>query len=230
MAKNNGNTQNKYTSSIEDKEYRSNNTQSPTKQINIDMSNLSLEGSNVVSNVQGQLNTVNNNDDIVDTIKNIINSNSNINTRLSALDNTCGKLALALMDYETKMNSKNSHTLTQDNIGINNYNLFNRLNKVINIKDYTEFVKHFDIVNFMFNKFKDDAYSEFALNRSDLYFTGDKKQLRTFQHLITLVCILCDPLSRVENKRKISTQAVLNRDVTSFTETAVNNIKQYYDL
>lgn len=194
----------------------------------IDMSRLSLDGGAVNNNIQGQHTGPETN--FLDVVKNIINSGVNVIEKLTSLNNNYGKLAASLMEYEIKMNTDNSAKLDQNEIGSNNYNLYNRLVKVINIKDYPEFVKQFDIVNFVFNKYKDSAYSEFSINRADLHFTGDKVQLKTFQHIITLICILCDPVKRVENKRIISTNAALNRNVIQLTETAYNNIVQYYNI
>lgn len=190
----------------------------------IDLSKLNLTGGTVKGAIQ------NDDSNIVDVIKDIINSNVDVINRLNKLDNSYSKLAISLLDYEKRMNRENSQTLEQADIGSSNYNLYNRLMKVLKISSYPDFVQHFDIVNFIFNKFKDSAYSEFAINRADLYFTGDQKQLKTFQHVITLICILCDPIKRNANKRVISTKAALDMKVISLTEVEVNNIKHYYDL
>lgn len=140
------------------------------------------------------------------------------------------KLAKFLLDYEKKMNPTASKDYSNQDLGKNNYNLYNKLFKVINIPVYENFVPMFDVVNNIFSKYKDSSYSEITLNRADLYFAGDKRQLKTFQRLVTLLSLLADPSSRQKNKRLISPSAVFNRDVTAFTEISINNIKKYYDL
>ena len=88
----------------------------------------------------------------------------------------------------------------------------------------------FDIVNFFFIKYKHSSYDEIMLNRADLYFAGDKRQLKTYQRLITIICILSNPSTRAKNKLKIFPRTVFNRDVTVFTEESISNLSKYYDL
>ena len=197
----------------------------------VDLSKLSLEGISSDSNLYN-VNTVKK--DPVEEIRNIIKSctgiTSNTKEKLEKIEGEEGKLALSLYQYEISMNRNKSKDLANNVLGSNNYNLYNKLIQVINAKEYENFVPLFDIVNFFFTYFKDSSFSEFALNRADLYFAGDRKQLRTYQRLITLICILCVPSTRVKNKHFLSTQAVFDRNVTVFTEQAISNIRKYYGI
>lgn len=138
------------------------------------------------------------------------------------------KFAAVMLEYEKKMSKET--TLIEPNQGAaNNYNLFTRLMRVLKEKDFDNFTTYFDVINMIFNKYKDDAYSEFMLHRFDMEWKWGAKELKTYQNLITLICVLCDRSTRASEIRKISLNKVLDLNKTIFTEDIANNIRRYYN-
>lgn len=196
----------------------------------VDLTNLSMEGLSKDNSVY-QNNLVVIPADKVQQVKDILEIDvEDKENRLNSLGTPESKLASGLYHYEIIMNPKISKDYSTVELGKHNYTLFNLLIKVINTKQYELFVPMFDIVNFFFIKYKHSSYDEIMLNRADLYFAGDKRQLKTYQRLITIICILSNPSTRAKNKLKIFPRTVFNRDVTVFTEESISNLSKYYDL
>lgn len=196
----------------------------------VDLTNLSMEGLSKDNSVY-QNNLVVIPVDKVQQVKDILEIDvEDKENRLNSLGTPESKLASGLYHYEIIMNPKISKDYSTVELGKHNYTLFNLLIKVINTKQYELFVPMFDIVNFFFIKYKHSSYDEIMLNRADLYFAGDKRQLKTYQRLITIICILSSPSTRAKNKLKIFPRTVFNRDVTVFTEESISNLSKYYDL
>ena len=196
----------------------------------VDLTNLSMEGLSKDNSVY-QNNLVVIPVDKVQQVKDILEIDvGDKENRLNSLGTPESKLASGLYHYEIIMNPKISKDYSTVELGKHNYTLFNLLIKVINTKQYELFVPMFDIVNFFFIKYKHSSYDEIMLNRADLYFAGDKRQLKTYQRLITIICILSNPSTRAKNKLKIFPRTVFNRDVTVFTEESISNLSKYYDL
>ena len=196
----------------------------------VDLTNLSMEGLSKDNSVY-QNNLVVIPVDKVQQVKDILEIDvEHKENRLNSLGIPESKLASGLYHYEIIMNPKISKDYSTMELGKHNYTLFNLLIKVINTKQYELFVPMFDIVNFFFIKYKHSSYDEIMLNRADLYFAGDKRQLKTYQRLITIICILSNPSTRAKNKLKIFPRTVFNRDVTVFTEESISNLSKYYDL
>ena len=196
----------------------------------VDLTNLSMEGLSKDNSVY-QNNLVVIPVDKVQQVKDILEIDvEDKENRLNSLGTPESKLASGLYHYEIIMNPKISKDYSTVELGKHNYTLFNLLIKFINTKQYELFVPMFDIVNFFFIKYKHSSYDEIMLNRADLYFAGDKRQLKTYQRLITIICILSNPSTRAKNKLKIFPRTVFNRDVTVFTEESISNLSKYYDL
>ena len=194
----------------------------------VDLTNLSMEGLSKDNSVY-QNNLVVIPVDKVQQVKDILEIDvEDKENRLNSLGTPESKLASGLYHYEIIMNPKISKDYSTVELGKHNYTLFNLLIKVT--KQYELFVPMFDIVNFFFIKYKHSSYDEIMLNRADLYFAGDKRQLKTYQRLITIICILSNPSTRAKNKLKIFPRTVFNRDVTVFTEESISNLSKYYDL
>ena len=137
------------------------------------------------------------------------------------------RFAHIMLEYQNKMGKK-AVTPAPATIAANNYNLYTRLIKICKTEDYQEFKIYFDVVNYIFNEFKDDAYSDHLLVRGDLDWKWGEKSYQTYQNLVTLICTLCDRKTRQAKMVSISLNKVLDLDRTTFTETMVNNIRKYY--
>lgn len=137
-------------------------------------------------------------------------------------------LALNLKSYQDKM-GKSSPVPTGLDGAANNYNLYNILISIANTPIYTDFKLKFDIVNLCFLAYSDDAYSEFKLFRYSLEWKYGKDKYLTYRSLAILICMLCNKSTRAEALKKIVISKALTLDGTKFTETAIQNVKRYYE-
>ena len=108
------------------------------------------------------------------------------------------------------------------------YDLLNTLQSVINTEDYSEFKTKFDIVNMTYNTYKASGYKDTMLFRFSELWTWNDKDLVTFQHLNTVIGILCDLSTRKANLPKIDMMKALDSDEVNLSETAAANIQKYY--
>lgn len=136
--------------------------------------------------------------------------------------------ALNLKSYQDKM-GKSSPVPTGLDGAANNYNLYNILISIANTPIYTDFKLKFDIVNLCFLAYSDDAYSEFKLFRYSLEWKYGKDKYLTYRSLAILICMLCNKATRAEALKKIVISKALTLDGTKFTETAIQNVKRYYE-
>lgn len=137
-------------------------------------------------------------------------------------------LALNLKSYQDKM-GKSSPVPTGLDGAANNYNLYNVLISIANTPIYTDFKLKFDIANLCFLAYSDDAYSEFKLFRYSLEWKYGKDKYLTYRSLAILICMLCNKATRAEALKKIVLSKALTLDGTKFTETAIQNVKRYYE-
>lgn len=137
-------------------------------------------------------------------------------------------LALNLKSYQDKM-GKSSPVPTGLDGAANNYNLYNVLISIANTPIYTDFKLKFDIVNLCFLAYSDDAYSEFKLFRFSLEWKYGKDKYLTYRSLAILICMLCNKATRADALKKIVISKALTLDGTKFTETAIQNVKRYYE-
>lgn len=193
----------------------------------VDSKTIIIEDANLRSNLSGEglIETV---QDIQNVLENPSLSQEEKIMKIAKAGTPVTKFASVMIDYQKKM-SKNAASVEASEGAANNYNLYSRLAKVCKTENYTEFKVLFDVVNFIFEMYKDDAYSEFLLHRYDMQWTWGDKQLRTYQHLVTMLCVLCERSKRKELMKTISLNKVLDLDRTVFTETMVSNIRRYYE-
>lgn len=138
------------------------------------------------------------------------------------------RFAAVMMDYQNAM-GKEAVLVSETQGASLNYNLYTRLVKVCKTEEYNDFKVLFDVVNFIFELYKDDAYSEFLLHRFSNKWTWGEKQLKTYQNLITLICVLCNRGNRKQALKTISLTKAFDQDRTVFTEVMINNIRKYYE-
>ena len=109
-----------------------------------------------------------------------------------------------------------------------NFDLLSTIKSVANTEDYAEFKAKFDIVNAFFREYKDDAYSEWLLHRFDIEWAWGKESLTAFQFLATVISMLCSKATREEQLTKVNLDNALDKELTNLSDTAVENIKKYY--
>ena len=168
-------------------------------------------------------------DDIKGILENPKYTNEEKIALIASSDTPIVRFVQVMLEYREKMN-KESTVIDNAQGAANNYNLFNRLMRIIKEKDFDTFVTYFDVVNMIFFLYKDDAYSEFKLHRFDMDWKWGSKELKTYQYLVTLICVMCDRVNRSSNLNKISLNKVLDLDKTVFTEDMASNIRRYYNL
>lgn len=139
------------------------------------------------------------------------------------------RFATVMVDYNNAV-GKNAPQPTESQGASLNYNLYTRLVKILKTEDYNEFKAMFDVVNFIFEIYKDDAFSEYNLHRFDTKWSWGEKQLKTYQVLVTTICTLCD---RSKRKATLATNfsftQLFNRERTVFTDKMIENIRKYYE-
>lgn len=136
-------------------------------------------------------------------------------------------LASKLINYEKEM-SKYIH---DEKIGASNhYDLYHSILNAINTVDYADFKVKFDIINTAFLAHKDSSFKETMLHRFDMHWKWGKKELTTFQHLALLINYMCDLSKRADNLKIIDVNKALSQQDTVLTETAIANIKKYYQI
>lgn len=111
-----------------------------------------------------------------------------------------------------------------------NFDLLSTIKSVANTEDYAEFRAKFDIVNAFFREYKDDAYSEWLLHRFDIEWVWGKESLTAFQFLATVISMLCSKATREEQLTKVNLDNALDKELTNLSDTAVDNIKKYYQV
>lgn len=143
-------------------------------------------------------------------------------------DTQYSALAKNLKSYQDKMGS--SVALPKGTVGAaNNYNLYMALINIANTPIYTEFKLKFDIANLCFLAYADDAFSEFKLFRYSIDWKFGKDKYVTYRSLAMLIAMLCNKATRQDALKKIVLSKVLKLEGTKFTETAIQNIKRYYE-
>lgn len=109
-----------------------------------------------------------------------------------------------------------------------NFDLLSTIKSAAGETDYQVFKAKFDIINAFFREYSEDAYSEWLLHRYDLEWSWGKESLTAYQFLATAISLLCFKASREEQLSKINLDRALDKELTNLSETAVENIKKYY--
>lgn len=139
------------------------------------------------------------------------------------------RFATVMVDYNNML-SKNAPQPTESQGASLNYNLYTRLVKILKTEDYNEFKAMFDVVNFIFEIYKDDAFSEYQLHRFSTKWSWGEKQLKTYQVLVTTISNLCDRSKRKESlATNFSFTQLFNRERTVFTDKMIENLRKYYE-
>lgn len=149
--------------------------------------------------------------------------------KLIASSNTqATRFATVMVDYNNAL-GKDAPQVPESQGASLNYNLYTRLVKICKTEDYNDFKVMFDVVNFIFDLYKTDAFSEFQLHRFSTKWSWGEKQLKTYEVLVTTICNLCDRAKRKDSLKTFSLTRVFDRDRTVFTDKMIDNIRKYYE-
>jgi hypothetical protein len=108
-----------------------------------------------------------------------------------------------------------------------NYDLFNTIKSVLEIKDQNKFKASFDLVNLFFKTFAKDSYNEFRLRTGVESWKWGETSFKNYSNLVTVICVLCDAGARKKNIKKIDF-VKLYKD-SAFTPTMEENLTKYYN-
>ena len=111
-------------------------------------------------------------------------------------------------------------------IANNNYDLYNTIIQMIEVKDKALFKLLMDITTLVIkdNCGDGEAFNLYMLHRGDMKWKWGQNTLETYQGLMHVFCTLADLSTRQEKLKTIH----ITHEKFSVSETALNNVKQYY--
>lgn len=111
-------------------------------------------------------------------------------------------------------------------IANNNFDLYNTIIQMIEVKDKALFKLLMDITTLVIkdNCGDGEAFNLYMLHRGDMKWKWGQNTLETYQGLMYVFCTLADLSTRPEKLKTIN----ITHEKFSVSETALNNVKQYY--
>lgn len=167
--------------------------------------------------------------DTPEAVSNVMkNKELTLEEKLNIFVNGSGKLVKFLKAFEQYRTKMSDSSIEPKDGAYQNFNLYTKINRIVEQKVYEEFKAMFDIVNLYFLYYQNDVFSEFKLHRFDYAWTWGEKQLNTYQMFVTLIPILCDWSTRAKNLKSVSLAKAFNLDKVVLKEQAITNMRKYY--
>lgn len=140
-----------------------------------------------------------------------------------------GQITSQFISYEAVMGKDAPLVDPKRGVG-RNYSIYVQIVATAELEDYELFRKEFDVINNLFLAYADSSLSDDrALRFSEIWpSVGTSKELNTYNQLVLLISTLADNTKRKDNLTKIDINKALSKETTVLTDTAVNNIKKYY--
>lgn len=132
-----------------------------------------------------------------------------------------------LLDYEEVM-SQSEFTIGEEIGGAKNFDLFNKLKYILELKENVNFQALFGIVNLVFREYRDSAYAELKLHRFEDNWPSNSNMLIAYKGLVTAIFMLCDISTRESNMRRVDFNRVFDTELEVWKDYSVQSFTKYY--
>lgn len=132
-----------------------------------------------------------------------------------------------LLDYEEVM-SQSESTIGEEIGGAKNFDLFNKLKYILELKENVNFQALFGIVNLVFREYRDSAYAELKLHRFEDNWPSNSNMLIAYKGLVTAIFMLCDISTRESNMRRVDFNRVFDTELEVWKDYSVQSFTKYY--
>lgn len=138
-------------------------------------------------------------------------------------------LFISLQKYQNKM-SKNAIIITQEEYVRIQRQFYYDLMTILNMEEDDEFKLGFDILNFFFDTYKEDAYRLDMIYRYDLPFVDfDIKVENAFDNVVYILTNLSNKETRTNKLAEVDLNSLLDRNKIRLSSKIIRRIKNYYN-